>query len=602
MGKIIKVSDFITQYLANHENTAKTIFMVSGGGNMHLIDSLGKNEGLEYVCNHHEQACTIAAEGYARVTNKIGIAMVTTGPGGTNAITGVYSAWVDSIPTLTISGQVKFETTIASQPELNLRQLGDQEVNIIDLVKPIAKYAVMISDKKSVKYHLQKALYEAKHERSGPVWLDIPLDIQSAMVDEDDLYEFEPPQDELYDFKIAEVVTALKKAKRPVIIAGNGIALADAHNNLYELIEKLNIPVISTFARYDIIRNDSPHFLGRYGTVGHRMANFTVQNSDLIIAIGARLNIRAVSYNWEYFAREALKIVVDIDPSELKKHTLRADIGIQADAKKFLQELNKVLLKDKIPSYESWIEKCHSYKTKYPSITQERKDVVKYVDSYNFYDVMSNVSSEDAIYVFGNGTACVSSYQSLKLHDNQKVVVNSGCAAMGYDLPAAIGACYANNKKEIICVTGEGSLQMNIQELQTIIHNQLPIKIFILNNEGYISIRNTQNGFFKGNKVGADSDSGVSFPDTIQIAKAYGFKAIKIENQINLETDIEEILSQEGSVICEVILSATEKMQPKLSSEIKPDGKMVSKSLEDMFPFLDREEFKSNMIVNVIKE
>ena len=599
MGKLVKVSDFIATYIAEHEETAKSVFMVSGGGNMHLIDSLGKNEKLDYICNHHEQACAIAAEGYARTNNKIGIAYVTTGPGGTNAITGVYGAWVDSIPTLTISGQVKFETTIASEPNLKLRQLGDQELNIIDLIKPVTKYSVMITNKNFIKYHLQKALYLAKEGRPGPVWLDIPLNIQGAMIDENELEEFEIPQKENTDLKIDEIKSALESSKRPVIIAGNGITLADAKNEFLDLVEKFKIPVIGTFARYDILKSDSEYFFGRSGSLGNRMGNFVVQNSDLVITIGARLNIRVVSYNWEYFAREAKKIIVDIDPNELEKRTLNADIKVCADAKDFI--LNLLDLNIDV-DFSDWIDKCKSYKSKYPTIDKARQEVKDCIDSYNFYDVMSNISKSDAIYVFGNGTACVSSYQSLRLYDNQKVIVNSGCASMGYDLPAAIGSCIANDKKDVICVTGEGSLQMNIQELQTIIHNNLPIKLFILNNGGYGSIRNTQNGFFKGHKVGADSDSGVSFPDTIKIAEAYGFKTFKLENQNNLEKDLKEVLNQEGPVICEVMLSLTEKMEPKLSSEVKPDGRIVSKPLEDMFPFIDREEFKENMIISTIEE
>lgn len=596
---MIKVSDFIAKFIAEHEDTAKTVFMVSGGGNMHLIDSLGKNENLEYVCNHHEQACAIAAEGYARVSNKIGIAYVTTGPGGTNAITGVYGAWVDSIPTMIISGQVKFQTTIASQPELNLRQLGDQEVNIIDIVRPITKYAVMITDKNSIKFHLQKAIYEAKHGRPGPVWLDVPLDIQGAMVDEADLIEFEIPEAPKFDTKIPQVLDALKAAKRPVIIVGNGVTLAGANEEFLKLIEILKIPVIGTFARYDIVRNDHELFFGRYGTIGNRAANFVVQNSDLIIAVGARLNIRAVSYNWEFFGREAKKILVDIDENELNKKTIAADIKIKSDAKAFVSDLRSAL-KNK-PDFESWLEICKNYRKNYPTIEPFRQVVQGCVDSYNFFDILSS-DKPDLVYVFGNGTACVSSYQSLRLYKNQKVVVNSGCASMGYDLPAAIGACFANGKGNTICVTGEGSLQMNIQELQTIIHHRLPIKIFVLNNAGYISIRNTQSNFFKGHKVGSDKDSGVSFPDIVKLAEVYGFEACRIENQLNLKRELEKILSKPGAVVCEIMLSPTEKMEPKLSSEIKPDGKMISKPLEDMFPFLPREEFYKNMIVRPVEE
>jgi len=601
MGKI-KVSDFIAKFLAENELVGDTVFMVSGGGNMHLIDALGRCEKLNYICNHHEQACTFATEGYARVTNKIGVAYVTTGPGGTNAITGVYSAWVDSIPTLTISGQVKFETTIASEPHLKLRQLGDQEVNIIDIVKPITKYAVMITDKNSIKYHLQKAIYEAKSGRPGPVWLDIPLDIQGAYIEEDELVEFIPPAEEKYDLKLDKIIEYLKNAKRPVIIVGNGVRLADATKEFLELVEKLKLPVISTFARYDIIEVENPYFFGRYGTIGNRMANFTIQNSDLILALGARMNIRAISYNWEYFAREATIIGVDIDKAELCKKTVHVDLKIKADVKIFIQEFLKTLNKTALPSYKDWLQKCNEYKSKYPMIDKKRTQVKDYVDSYYFFYVLSKVlKDKHNIYVFGNGTACVSSYQSLQIYKNDKIVVNSGCASMGYDLPAAIGACMGD-KKEVICVTGDGSLQMNIQEFQTIIHNNLPIKLFVLNNDGYISIRNTQNNFFKGHKVGADKESGVSFPDIIRVANAYGFKIFKIDDQQNLEDKLKEILQEKAPFVCEVVLSPNEKMEPKLSSEIKPDGRIVSKSLEDMYPFLDRQEFKDNMIVKIVDE
>jgi len=604
MGKI-KVSDFVAKFLAEHPEIGNVVFMVSGGGIMHLIDSLGRNKKLKYICNHHEQACTFAAEGFARLTNKIGVAYVTTGPGGTNAITGVYSAWVDSIPTLTISGQVKLETTVHSEPFLKLRQLGDQEIDIIPLVKNITKYAVMIKDKREIKYHLQRAVYEAKHGRPGPVWIDIPLDIQGAYVDEDELIEFIPPQKEKHNLKLDEVIESLKNAKRPVIIAGNGIRLAGAENKFLELVEILKIPVIGTFARYDIVDVENPYYFGRYGTVGHRMANFTVQNADLLIAIGARMNIRAISYNWEYFAREAKIISVDIDKAELCKRTVDVDIRIQADAGEFIEALlNKIKQeKIKLPSYRKWISKCKTYRKKYPMLEEKRKKIKDYVDSYYFFNVLSKLQKgKNNVYVFANGAACVSSYQSLNIYKGDRVIVNSGCASMGYDLPAAIGACFGNDQKEVICVAGDGSIQMNIQELQTIIHHNLPIKIFVLNNDGYISIRNTQNNFFKGHKVGADKESGVSFPDIIKVGKAYGFKTFRIKNQKNLDKKLKKILNEKGPLICEVMIDPNEKMEPKLSSEVKPDGRIVSKPLEDLYPFLDREEFRQNMIIKPVEE
>jgi len=597
----MRVADYIAQFIAEHEQTAKTVFMVSGGGNMHLIDALGRNEKLRYVCNHHEQACAIAAEGYSRVSNQIGVAYVTTGPGGTNAITGVMGAWVDSIPMLIVSGQVKFQTTIASQPELNLRQLGDQEINIVDIVRPITKYAVMITDKKTLRYHLEKAVYEAKHSRPGPVWLDVPLDIQGAQIEPESLEGFTPPPEPASDLKIDQVVAALKRAKRPVIIAGNGIVLSGAVGEFRALAEKLDIPVLGTFARYDIVKESDSCYAGRFGTIGHRAGNFAVQNSDLIIAIGARLNVRAVSYNWEYFGREAEKVVVDIDENELKKHTIKVDVPVCADAGAFIRALSAALDAPS-PGHQRWMEQCRRYRETFPTIIEERQNSESGVDSYNFFDVLSDCAAVDAVFVFGNGTACVSSYQSLRLKQGQNIVVNSGCASMGYDLPAAIGACYGAPDRQIICVTGDGSMQMNLQELQTIAHNCLPIKLFVLNNEGYISIRNTQRGFFKGHFVGCEESSGVSCPDTLKITGAYGLKSGKIGNQQWLAEQIEAILSEDGAVVCEVMLDPNEKMEPKLSSEVKPDGRIVSKPLEDMFPFLDREVFNQQMIIGTIDE
>lgn len=596
----MRVADYIAQFIAEHEQTAKTVFMVSGGGNMHLIDALGKNERLKYVCNHHEQACAMAAEGYARVSNMIGIAYVTTGPGGTNAITGVMGAWVDSIPMMIISGQVKFETTIASQTELSLRQLGDQEINIVDIVRPITKYAVMITDKNNIRYHLEKAVYEVKHGRPGPVWLDVPLDIQGAQVEPGVLAGFIAPTESNYDLKIEEVIAALNKAKRPVIIAGNGIVLSGAVSEFRELIKKLNIPVIGTFARYDIVNDEDVLYAGRFGSVGHRAGNFAVQNSDLILAIGARLNIRAVSYNWNCFGREAVKIVVDIDENELKKHTLKADISITADAGAFIREL--LIACNNPLDCDDWVKQCKQYRSTFPTIIPERQASLEKVDSYNFFDVLSDCAADDTIFVFGNGTACVSSYQSLRLKGSQKVVVNSGCASMGYDLPAAIGAWYAAQDKPVICVTGDGSLQMNIQELQTITHNKIPLKLFVLNNEGYSSIRNTQRGFFNGHFVGSGRESGVSCPDTLKIAEAYGFQGVRISNQDNLKEQLQSVLQCQGPIICEIMLDLEEKMEPKLSSEKKPDGKMVSKPLEDMYPFVERELFNKQMMIASINE
>jgi len=597
----MKLSDYVVSFLENLG--VKNIFMLSGGGAMHLLDSVGRSKSIRYICNHHEQAATIAAEAYTRLTNNIGVALVTSGPGGTNTITGVIGAWLDSIPILIISGQVKTETTIINNPKL--RQLGDQEINIVDIVRPITKYAVIVKNKNEIKYHLQKAVYLAKSGRPGPAWVDIPLDIQGAYIEKNSLKEYDYTNDVKKDLdsKINSVIDLLKKSKRPVIIAGNGIRLSNAVKEFRILVKKLKIPVISTFTGYDIVSTENPYYFGRYGTVGQRAANFIVQNADLVLSIGARMNIRAISYNYKVFAREAIKIAVDIDPMELKKPTLKIDLPILQDARSFIVDfLNDINNAENMETNNKWLMKCLEYKTKYPNITLERKKINNFVDSYYFFKKLSEIANDGTIFVFGNGTACVSSYQSLDLKPNQRVIVNSGCAAMGYDLPAAIGACFGNNKKPVICVTGDGSIQLNIQELQTIVHYKLPIKIFVLNNQGYISIRNTQKNFFNGFFVGSNKESGVSCPDMIKIAKAYGISTLTIKNHEELECKIKEVLSYPEAILCEVNINPEEKMYPKLSSEKKEDGTIVSKPLEDMYPFLDRDEFKKNMIIKPIEE
>jgi acetolactate synthase-1/2/3 large subunit len=594
---MLKVSDYIFSFLA--EKGIKHIFMLCGGGAMHLNDSVGRNSKISYVCTLHEQAAAIAAEAYSRIGGNLGVAVVTSGPGGTNTLTGVAGSWVDSIPLLIISGQVKTETTIINNPKL--RQLGDQEINIVDIVKPVTKYAVMVTDKNEIKYHLQKAIYLAKSGRPGPVWIDIPLDIQGAYVNENSLKEYDYSDGIIgLDSKIDVVMNLLRKSERPVIIVGNGVRLAKAVEEFRILVKRLKIPVITTFAGYDIIPSTDQYYFGRYGTVGQRGANFVVQNSDLILAIGSRLNIRAISYNYKAFAREAIKIVVDIDPAELEKPTLKVDVPILQDAKSFISDMlnNK---NNAIGSKNQWLIKCTEYKANYPNITPERQNT-KSVDSYYFFKRLSALSEDGRTFAFGNGAACVSSYQSFDVKPNQRVAVNSGYASMGYDLPAAIGACFASDKKEVICVTGDGSIQLNIQELQTIVHHKLPIKIFVLNNQGYISIRNTQKAFFNGYFVGANKESGLSLPDMVRVAQAYGIQTLTISNHGELDTQINKVLSYPGPILCDVKLNPEEEMYPKLSSIIRKDGTMVSKPLEDLYPFLDRGEFKRNMIIKPLDE
>lgn len=598
---MIKVSDYIVKKLV--EIGVRHVFMVTGGGAMHLNDSVGRCKDIEYICNHHEQACAIAAEGYARTSGKIAVVVVTSGPGGTNTLTGVIGQWLDSVPVLYISGQVKQETTIESCRHLGLRQLGDQEINITDIVRPVTKFSTVIKNPLDVKRLIERAIYIATHGRPGPVWLDIPLDIQRAMVDENDMPLYNTSEDEIkFDkndirLKVLQTIELLKKAERPVFLAGHGIRIAGAQSLFLEIVEKMGIPVVSSFNGFDLIQTNHPLFVGRIGTVGDRAGNFAIQNSDSLLCVGSRNNIRQVSYNWNTFARAAKKVIVDIDASELRKPTVKPDIAIHADAEDFLEEFNLQVEKEKLPQWEDWKQWCIERKARYPVVLPDYKRTKNFVNPYYFIKVLSECMENNAIAVAGNGTACVTLFQAGKVKKGQRIFWNSGCASMGYDLPSAIGACFASDKKNVICLAGDGSLQMNIQELQTVIHHMLPIKLFVLNNRGYISIKQTQDAFFDSRYAGCDNSCGVSFPEITKIAAAYGLPADKIDRHNNMKEKIQNILKAQGPIVCEVLLIPDYKFSPKLSSERKPDGRIISKPLEDMYPFLDKEEFKSNMLI-----
>jgi len=594
---MIKVTDYISKRLK--EYGVEHVFMVTGGGAMHLNDSLGRD--LKYICNHHEQACAIAAEGYARTANRLAVVNVTTGPGGLNAMNGVLGQWTDSVPVLYLSGQVKFETTIHACPEIKgLRQLGDQEVDIVRIVTPITKLAHMITEANEVRYWLEKAIYEATSGRPGPVWLDVPMNIQGAQVDEAELKGFDiPPAEDknVKDSDIALVVEKIKQAKRPVILAGHGIRIAGAIPELDALLDECNIPVVTTFNGMDIIGEDHKNYIGRFGTLGNRAGNFCVQNADVLITIGTRNNIRQVSYNWEFFAREAYKIVVDIDQAELEKPTVKPDLPICADAKNFISALRTKLATSIKDEHNDWLKWNHIRKEKYPTVLPEYYHPADGVHPYAFMEVLGHCIPEDTVCVTGDGTACVAPYQAMPVKNKFRIFWNSGCASMGYDLPAAIGASIANGAKGVICLAGDGSIQMNIQELQTVIHYKLPIKIIYLNNDGYISIKQTQDGFFGGHRVGSDPQSGVSFPDIIKLGNAYGFKTCRITSQENLKENIEKLLHENGPVICEVMLTENYKFSPRVSSKKLDDGRMISAPLEDLSPFMEREEFRSNLFI-----
>lgn len=590
----VKVSDYIAKRLKEIYKI-DNVFMVSGGGAMHLNDSLGRY--IPYVCNHHEQACAMAAEGYARVGQKLAVVNVTTGPGGLNCLNGVFGQWTDSVPVLYLSGQVKLSTTTASCPEISLRQLGDQEVDIVKIISPLTKYSKMITDPKEIKYHLDRAIHEATTGRFGPVWLDIPMDIQGAVIDEADLIDFSAEQEtenKKQEADISKIIEKLSSSKRPLIIAGHGIRLSKQEEIFYELLKKLNIPVVTTFNGFDLLDNNHPNYIGRIGTIGQRAGNFALQNADLVLCLGTRNNVRQVSYSWENFVKNAFKIVVDIDKAELDKPTLIPDLKIHADLKDFLPALNSNLCKIQ---KTDWLNFCQNLKEKYSfENTKEYQNNDDKINPYYFIHQLTKQMDANDTCVATNGSACVCAFQVGEIKKGQRIFWNSGDASMGYDLPAAIGACIASNKKNTICIAGDGSIMMNLQELQTIKHHNLPIKIFVLNNDGYVSIKQTQKNFFQGHMTASGRDSGVSFPDFAQIAKAFGIKSIKISECKNIEEQIEEVLKADRPIICEVVIKSDYNFIPKLSAKKLEDGTIISPSLEDMFPFLDRAEYEENMI------
>lgn len=599
---MIRLSDYVIDAIA--KQAVKHIFMVSGGGGMFLIDSLGRREDIKYVCNHHEQAAAISAEGYQRVTGNLGVALVTTGPASTNAITGLLCSWNDSIPVLIISGQANSNFLIG---DTGLRQRGTHEVDIVSLVKSASKYAVTVTDAKTIRYHLEKALWLARNGRPGPVWLDIPVNIQSTPINPDELIAFSPEKENLLvkpkidDDQMTQIAALLKISKRPIIIAGYGIRLGRAEQDFLSFIEKYKIPVVTTKNGFDLIYDSHELLAGRVGTYGQRAGNFAVQNSDLVLTLGARLPFATVGYQTELFAREAKKIIIDIDPIQLKYSTIKADLKVLADSKDFIARLDLALNGTKL-DVNAWLEKCAHWRKKYPAILPEWEKQKKYVNSYYFYQILSEVLSEDDIVVTDQGASFYSPTVAYKIKKGQRLFTNGGFSPMGYGLPAAIGACFANNEKRIICVSGDGGLELNIQELQTIAHYKLPVKLFVFNNQGYLSIKHTQTAYFEGFFVGCDASSGVSIPNIHKIATAYDIPWVGIENQNNLAEQIKQAVEKEGPIIIEVIMDPMQAFLPRVSSEKRADGSMVSKPLEDMWPFLDREEFKKEMIVKPVEE
>ena len=644
---IQKLSDYIADFLV--DNGIDTVFGVTGGGAMHLNDSLGHKEGLNFIFNHNEQGSSVAAEGYTRLTGKLAAVNVTSGPGGTNAMTGVLGGWLDSIPMFIISGQVKRETTTWAT-DVPLRQLGDQEYQIVESVRNMTKYAVMVTDETEIAYHLEKALFLATKGRGGPVWIDVPLDVQAAKIETDELKHFtgsaeeaellaEEVPVEVTDETAEEILKRIAESSRPLIFAGTGIRLADAETEFLELVEKLGIPVVTAWNAHDVLPDTSKYFVGRPGTVGTRGGNFATENADLILVLASRLNIRLISYNYKDWAKNAFKIVVDIDQNELDKPTISPDMKVHADVKglmqklnskidegiyaKYIDEQNAMLVDDKEEDmsvekiHAMWLEFSRRLNEKYPAVMPEYyEDEV--LNPYVFMKKLFEDAEEDDIFVTGNGSACVIGFQAAVVKNHTRLFTNSGCASMGYGLPAALGAAIAmknpelvekvtgtsleqiSDSKEItdyaghrvICLDGDGSLMMNLQELQTIRENNLNFKLFVINNNGYHSIRQTQNNLFHNGLVGVCKGNGVSFPPFDKLADTFGFKFVKIDSLDKIDEKIAEVLNSDGPVLCEAVVSDEQIFSPKLSSKVLPDGKIVSPPIDDMFPFLEREEYE----------
>lgn len=626
----IRLADYVADFLVNIG--VSDVFSVVGGGAMHLNDALGHKEGLRVTYNHHEQACAIAAEGYARLENRIAAVCVTTGPGGTNALTGVLGGWLDSIPMFIISGQVRYDTTAryALQfTETPLRSMGDQEYDIVKSVTPMTKYAVMIEEPLTIKYHLERAWHLATTGRPGPVWIDIPVNFQGMYLDTEELDRqpsYDPTEDDsllppaVSADTVKAVLEKIKNAKRPVLHAGYGIRLSGAYDVFRRVLEKLDIPVVTYWNAIDLIEDEHPRYVGRAGNMGDRPGNWAIQNADLILAIGTRISIRQVGYNWKTWARAAQVIMVDIDQAELKKPTLHVEMPIWADAKNFLEELERALDEtssnpidqemglDNLSSGEDqslWRDTCLRWKKEYPVIQPRQwEENGTTANVYAFVKYLSSRLPENSLTAVSNGACCVVGHQTYEIQKGSRFANNSAVASMGYGLPAAIGTCIGGGRSTTICLEGDGSIMMNLQELQTILTNQLPIKIFLINNSGYHSIRITQTNLFsQHSKVGIGQESGdLSFPEFEKIAKAFGYPYYSASSNQEMKKVVDQVLSQDGPVFCEIFTDTKQVWEPKSSTKRLEDGTLVSPPLEDLAPFLPREELEKNMFIPLLEE
>lgn len=604
-----KLSDYVVRFIA--DRGVKHIFLVTGGGAMHLNESLGRCSEIEAICNSHEQASAMAAEVYGKATNNLGVAMVTTGPGGTNAVTGVAGAWLDSTPCLFVSGQVKRpDRMFDSQGQaLGMRQLGVQEIDIISIVRPITKYAVTVLDPATIRYHLEKAVHLACSGRPGPVWIDIPLDVQAFPIDADTLPGFDPAElttpsrEAECGPRIERIIEALNASTRPLVFAGNGIRLARAEQEFAALIRLLNVPVVATWCAADLISSEDPLFVGRPGSVASRGANFALQNCDFLLSVGVRLDFAITGFAPDKLAREAHKVMVDIDAAELAKMSPHIDTPVLADARAFLAEM--LARQDRVQQVDraEWNQRCADWKTRYPLVTAEHRTPEGPVSIYHLAEVIGTETTGSDVMVSGSSGSGIEIFLlACPTRTGQRIYHTAGLGAMGYGIPSSIAACLAHGRARTVCVDGDGGFQFNIQELETVARLGLPIKFFVLNNDGYASIRASQTNYFGQATIGCDSRTGVTVPDLSKVAAAYNLQSVVIADQSDLRRDVRRVLEMPGPVVCDVHVIPDEVRAPRLSSVQRPDGSFVSKPLEDLWPFLDREEFLSNMIVRPLAE
>ncbi len=606
-----RLADYVADFLVDHGVT--DCFSVVGGGAMHLNDALGHKEGLTVTYNHHEQACAIAAEAYARLDNKIAAVCVTTGPGGTNALTGVVGGWLDSIPMFVISGQVRYDTTARYALQFTgepLRALGDQEYDIVKSVEPMTKFAYMVEDPKKIRWALEKGWHLATTGRPGPVWVDIPVNFQGGFIETDELEGYDPAEDDaklppaVSEETVQVILEKIKHAKRPVFHAGYGIRLSGGYEAFRSVAEKLNIPIVTYWNAVDLIEDEHPLYCGRAGNMGDRPGNWAIQNADLILAVGTRISIRQVGYNWKTWARAAEVIMVDIDKAELKKHTLHVEMPVWADAKDFLSKLDAAA-GAQVHEGGPWLETCQRWKRDYPAVLPRQwEENGETANVYAFVRYLSSRLPENSLTAVSNGACCVVGNQAYVIQKGSRMANNSAIASMGYGLPAAVGTCIGGGRKQTICLEGDGSIMMNLQELQTIITNRLPVKLFLINNNGYHSIRITQTNLFGHHtKVGIGEESGdLSFPEFKKIAEAFGYPYFSASSNAQMKEVVDQVLATDGPVFCEIFTDTKQVWEPKSSTKRLEDGTLVSPPLEDLAPFLPREELEKQMFIPMIAE